>query len=636
MNRKTVLLLVALLLLAIGASTAHALPSPPNYTVQEWKDKDAALPLSAKRLKHIEEGIAAVEAYAKSIGEFLETAEVGESRLTRSTQGKLVPLGGTEGQCVQRGSGTTLTFGACGSGGSGKSQAEIEVFALARAKNLEDLASAGTARTNLGLGTIATHAASEFATTTELALKAPLASPTFTGVPAGPTAIEATNTTQLATTAFAHSVASAAQTAAESAATTALALKAPLASPTLTGTPKAPTATAATNTEQLASTAFVQTAKGEAESAASTALALKAPLSSPTFTGVPAAPTATAATNTTQVASTAFVQTAKGEAEAASLAKAGTSVKTTNIEAGAVTEPKLGSEAVTPAKVKTEGVKAAGKCLGVNVGNAGFEYLGCGSTTLPEWLTGLESKSSSGGKIKLNLEKARAFALTITENTVIEPEKVPANEALEALVFFKENVTGGFTVTFSPAIKWVGTTPTFSTASEAESLATLVFRGESGKTTPTNVFGISGAEGKEGPKGTTGTTGPEGKVAPFIIPEKFAINGLVASAETYEGFFIPTKAAGEKWKLVGVQYATQKEGTDKFKVWHYTKAEGPPGKEVTWAGALKELKAETTVTKTAISGTLEPATEEYWYVESVTAATTPKGMAVDLEMEHEG
>ena len=36
---------------------------------------------------------------------------------------------------------------------------------------------------------------------------------------------------------------------------------------------------------------------------------LKAPIASPTFTGVPATPTASAATNTTQVASTAFVRT---------------------------------------------------------------------------------------------------------------------------------------------------------------------------------------------------------------------------------------------------------------------------------------------------------------------------------------
>jgi hypothetical protein len=44
--------------------------------------------------------------------------------------------------------------------------------------------------------------------------------------------------------------------------------------------------------------------------ALTTALALKAPLASPTFTGTPAAPTAAPGTNTTQVASTAFVTAA--------------------------------------------------------------------------------------------------------------------------------------------------------------------------------------------------------------------------------------------------------------------------------------------------------------------------------------
>lgn len=42
--------------------------------------------------------------------------------------------------------------------------------------------------------------------------------------------------------------------------TTALGLKAPLASPALTGTPTAPTATAGTNTTQVSTTAFVKTA----------------------------------------------------------------------------------------------------------------------------------------------------------------------------------------------------------------------------------------------------------------------------------------------------------------------------------------------------------------------------------------
>jgi len=76
-----------------------------------------------------------------------------------------------------------------------------------------------------------------------------------------------------------------------------------LASPTLTGTPAAPTATVGTNTTQIATTAFVAASFLTTSSASST----YAPLASPTFTGTPAAPTATAGTSTTQVATTAFV-----------------------------------------------------------------------------------------------------------------------------------------------------------------------------------------------------------------------------------------------------------------------------------------------------------------------------------------
>lgn len=68
---------------------------------------------------------------------------------------------------------------------------------------------------------------------------APLASPTFTGIPAGPTAAPGTNTTQFATTAFVA------------------ASFAPLNSPSFTGVPLAPTAPVDTNTTQIATTAFV-------------------------------------------------------------------------------------------------------------------------------------------------------------------------------------------------------------------------------------------------------------------------------------------------------------------------------------------------------------------------------------------
>ena len=79
-----------------------------------------------------------------------------------------------------------------------------------------------------------------------------------------------------------------------------LGAKAPLASPTFTGTPAAPTAAQGTNTTQIATTAFVN-----AEITAD--IAGKANIAGPTFTGVPSAPTASQGTNTTQLATTEFV-----------------------------------------------------------------------------------------------------------------------------------------------------------------------------------------------------------------------------------------------------------------------------------------------------------------------------------------
>ena len=98
-----------------------------------------------------------------------------------------------------------------------------------------------------------------------------LSSPTFTGTPAAPTAAADTNTTQIATTAFVIGQASSTSPAMDGSVAVGTSLKyaradhvhptdtsrAPLASPTFTGTPAAPTAAVDTNTTQLATTAFV-------------------------------------------------------------------------------------------------------------------------------------------------------------------------------------------------------------------------------------------------------------------------------------------------------------------------------------------------------------------------------------------
>jgi hypothetical protein len=110
-----------------------------------------------------------------------------------------------------------------------------------------------------------------------LAALAPLASPALTGTPIVPTATPGTNTTQIASTAFVQAAIAALINAAPGALntldelaaalgddanfaatmTTALALKAPLASPALTGAPTAPTPTAGDNSTKIATTAYV-------------------------------------------------------------------------------------------------------------------------------------------------------------------------------------------------------------------------------------------------------------------------------------------------------------------------------------------------------------------------------------------
>ena len=126
--------------------------------------------------------------------------------------------------------------------------------------------------TNASWGSITGTLSSQTDLNNALSAKAPLASPTFTGtvtIPAGAS----------------------------------ISGFAPMASPTFTGTPSLPTGTtcvtqtAGDSTTKLATTAFVTTADN-----------LKANLASPTFTGTPAAPTATTATNSTQIATTAYVK----------------------------------------------------------------------------------------------------------------------------------------------------------------------------------------------------------------------------------------------------------------------------------------------------------------------------------------
>ena len=137
---------------------------------------------------------------------------------------------------------------------AGNNTTAVATTAFVRTEVTNLIASAPAALDTLDELAAALGDDANFATTTATAigLKAPLASPTFTGTVSGITKSMVGLGSVDNTADTAKPVSTAQQTA--------LDLKASLASPALTGTPTAPTATAGTNTTQLATTAFVTTA----------------------------------------------------------------------------------------------------------------------------------------------------------------------------------------------------------------------------------------------------------------------------------------------------------------------------------------------------------------------------------------
>lgn len=165
---------------------------------------------------------------------------------------------------------------------------------------------------------------------------APINAPAFTGMPTALTAPPGTSTGQLATTAFVmNAVTSATAGVASWNGRTGAVVLEPIDiqdvggaltnSPNFTGVPTAPTAAFATNTNQIATCAFVIAELGGASvgvmsfngrggvvtlQAADITGAGGALTASPAFTGVPTAPTAASGTSTNQLATTAFVEAA--------------------------------------------------------------------------------------------------------------------------------------------------------------------------------------------------------------------------------------------------------------------------------------------------------------------------------------
>ncbi|BDW24544.1 phage variable tail fiber protein [Escherichia coli] len=202
---------------------------------------------------------------------------------------------------------------------------------------------------------------------------APKESPTFTGTPKAPTPAAGNNTTQVATTAFVQ------------AALTALINGAPATLDTLKEI-----AVAINNDPKFSTTI-------------NNALALKAPLSSPALTGTPTAPTAAQSVNNTQIATTAFVKSAI----AAMVGSAPAALDTLNELAAALgNDPNFattmlnalaGKQPLDNTLTNLSGKDVAGLLAYLGLGEAAKRDVGTGENQIPD----MASFASGDGWMKL-------------------------------------------------------------------------------------------------------------------------------------------------------------------------------------------------------------------------------------------
>jgi hypothetical protein len=151
------------------------------------------------------------------------------------------------------------------------------------------------------------------------------------------------------------------------------------------------------------------------------ALALKAPLASPTFTGTPAAPTAAPGTNTTQVASTAFVQqelagavNSKGDAlvtlrtEAASHTLDATDLASVNAGDQLIIMMNVAGANILTIPLNATQAFPVGTVIGIR-------QIGAGQTTIAITATG--TLNAPLNALKLSVQNALAFIEKTATNT---------------------------------------------------------------------------------------------------------------------------------------------------------------------------------------------------------------------------
>jgi hypothetical protein len=270
-----------------------------------------------------------------------------------------------------------------------------------------------------------------------------------------------------------------------------LANKANIASPAFTGTPTAPTLASSDNSTKLATTAFVQ--------AATTGIALQAAVDakadklSPTFTGTPTAPTPTLGDNSTKLATTAYVdaQVSAGAADASSSVKG--IVQLTGDLSGTSLSPSVVKLRGTP--ISSIAPATAGHVLTYDVsGSATWAAPANSANTISGVVpvanggTGLSSVTNGGAVYATSSSALTTGTLPITAGGT---GASTANSALNALVPDQASNTGKYLTTDGTNTSWSGVTATSYSG---------ILPLENGGTGKTTIAGIQAVLGLAGTK----------------------------------------------------------------------------------------------------------------------------------------
>lgn len=242
-------------------------------------------------------------------------------------------------------------------------------------------------------------------------------------------------------------------------------------------------------TDSRAQTASVENAinsgttnKAPSEDAVSTALALKAPLASPTFTGTPAAPTATTGTNTTQLATTAFVQ-----AQISASIAAGRSFRGAYDASGGTYPSTGGSGASGAIQAGDHWIISVGGTLGgqsVQAGDLLYSIVDTPGQTASNWQAvdqnlgytpeNVANKATDFSTVNNTLYPSVQATKTYADAKVVDAindgatTSAPSQNAVYDALALKANLA-------SPALTGVPTAPTATTGTNTTQVATTAF-----------------------------------------------------------------------------------------------------------------------------------------------------------------